>query len=395
MRKLLIFSGTTEGHVLCRFLSAHAIAAHVFVATAYGEAVMENMPGITIHTGRLSYTEMADRMNADSMVVDATHPYASEVTANIKAACQSVGAEYLRLLRPVQSAEGVHVVADTAAAVQWLCQTTGKILLTTGSKELDAYTAIPDYQTRIFPRVLPTSSVLEKCAVLGFPGSSILAMQGPFSHEMNVALLHKTGASILVTKDTGKSGGFAEKISAAREVGAQVLMIARPIEENGFSLEEIQQKLLDIFMTHKPPRFPLFVSLLGKKVLIVGAGQIAARRINILKKFGAEIHVISPEHSDKIDLSGIHYNARTFQPSDIEESFFVVAATNVRAVNHEIAQLCYQKSIPVSVADCAEESTFYFPAICQGSGLIAGLVSDGSDHHAVSHTAKKIRKILE
>ena len=212
---------------------------------------------------------------------------------------------------------------------------------------------------------------------------------------MNVALLHKTGASILVTKDTGKSGGFAEKISAAREVGAQVLMIARPIEENGFSLEEIQQKLLDIFMTHKPPRFPLFVSLVGKKVLIVGAGQIAARRINILKNFGAEIHVIAPERSDKIDLSGIHYNARTFQPSDIEEAFFVVAATNVRAVNHEIAQLCYQKSILVSVADCAEESTFYFPAICQGSGLIAGLVSDGSDHHAVSRTAKKIRKILE
>lgn len=395
MKQLLIFSGTTEGHLLCRFLSSHSIPAHVYVATAYGEAVMEKMPGITIHTGRLSYTEMAQQMHEGCMVVDATHPYASEVTENIKSACAASGAQYLRLVRPAQSADGVHIVPDTEAAVQWLCQTPGKVLLTTGSKELDAYTAIPDYQQRLYPRVLPTAEVLQKCAALGFPGASILAMQGPFSHEMNVALLHKTGASILVTKDTGKSGGFAEKLSAAREVGVQVLMIARPQNEEGFTLEEMQQKLLAEFDVQKPPRFPLFVSLLGKKVVIVGAGAIAARRIGVLQKFGADIHVIAPEISQNIDLSKICYQARSFQPEDIDGAFLVIAATNDRNVNHEIAALCKQHEIPVSVADCAEESTFYFPAICEGSGLIAGLVSDGSDHHAVSRTAKKIREILE
>lgn len=395
MKQLLIFSGTTEGHSLCRFLSSHSIPAHVYVATAYGEAVMEKMSGITIHTGRLSYTEMAQQMHKGCMVVDATHPYASEVTENIKLACTVCGAQYLRLIRPAQSADGVHIVPDTEAAVQWLCQTPGKVLLTTGSKELDAYTAIPDYQQRLYPRVLPTAEVLQKCTALGFPGASILAMQGPFSHEMNVALLHKTGASILVTKDTGKSGGFAEKLSAAREVGVQVLMIARPQSEEGFTLEEMQQKLLAEFDVQKPPRFPLFVSLLGKKVVIVGAGAIAARRIGVLQKFGADIHVIAPEISQDINLSKICYQARSFQPEDIHGAFLVIAATNNRTVNHEIAALCKQHEVPVSIADCAEESTFYFPAICEGSGLIAGLVSDGFDHHAVSRTAKKIREILE
>ncbi len=395
MKQLLIFSGTTEGHSLCRFLSSHSIPAHVYVATAYGEAVMEKMSGITIHTGRLSYTEMAQQMHKGCMVVDATHPYASEVTENIKLACTVCGAQYLRLIRPAQSADGVHIVPDTEAAVQWLCQTPGKVLLTTGSKELDAYTAIPDYQQRLYPRVLPTAEVLQKCTALGFPGASILAMQGPFSHEMNVALLHKTGASILVTKDTGKSGGFAEKLSAAREVGVQVLMIARPQSEEGFTLEEMQQKLLAEFDVQKPPRFPLFVSLLGKKVVIIGAGAIAARRIGVLQKFGADIHVIAPEISQDINLSKICYQARSFQPEDIHGAFLVIAATNNRTVNHEIAALCKQHEVPVSIADCAEESTFYFPAICEGSGLIAGLVSDGFDHHAVSRTAKKIREILE
>lgn len=392
-----IFSGTSEGHALCRFLAAHHIPAKVFVATTYGEAVMESLPGITVHTGRLSPEEMCMQLNPDILVIDATHPYARLVTENIRLACQKSGAEYLRLVRPQQAADDVITVPDTATAVQWLCNHPGNVLLTTGSKELEAYTAIPEYQHRLYPRVLPTTEVLEKCARLGFPGSSIIAMQGPFSYDMNIALLKKVNASILVTKDTGKNGGFLEKLSAAREVSAQVLVIARPQIESGFTLEELQRYLAkrfripDIF----PPRFPLFISLWGKKVLVAGAGKIAARRIDTLRKFGAEIHVIAPEKSKDISLKDIFFEPRAFRPDDLQDIVLAVAATNIRAVNHEIAQLCRQKSIPVSVADCAAESTFYFPAICQGQGLIAGVISDGSAHYAVSEMAKKIRKIME
>ena len=105
--KLIVFSGTSEGHALCRFLFSRGQAADVFVATGYGEAVMEPLAGITVHRGRLTAAQMAGQMEAGALVIDATHPYASEVTANIKAACAESGAEYLRLLRPRTPAEGV------------------------------------------------------------------------------------------------------------------------------------------------------------------------------------------------------------------------------------------------------------------------------------------------
>ena len=244
--KLMIFSGTTEGHDLCRFLSKNNVQAEVFVATEYGAAVMEPMAGITVHEGRLDEQEMEKRLTSDTLLIDATHPYAAAVTDNLRAACAKSGARYERLLRPALPYQNCEIVLDTAAAVDWLNAHPGKVLLTTGSKELEAYTAVQDFQTRLFPRVLPTASVLEKCAALGFPGAHIIAMQGPFSQAMNAALLRETGAKILVTKDTGVSGGFAEKVAAAEEVGAKVLVIARPRVENGKNQAEMQEFLADL-----------------------------------------------------------------------------------------------------------------------------------------------------
>ena len=244
--KLVIFSGTTEGHELCRFLSKNSVQAEVFVATEYGAAVMEPMDGITIHEGRLDEEEIAERLTSDTLLIDATHPYAAAVTDNLRAACAEAGARYERLLRPALPFENCEIVLDTAAAVDWLNAHPGRVLLTTGSKELEAYTAVQDYRERVFPRVLPTASVLEKCSVLGFPGAHIIAMQGPFSQAMNAALLREIGADILVTKDTGASGGFAEKVAAAKEVGAKVLVIARPREEQGRNQAEMQEFLTNL-----------------------------------------------------------------------------------------------------------------------------------------------------
>ena len=97
--KLMIFSGTTEGHDLCRFLSKNSVQADVFVATEYGAAVMEPMAGITVHEGRLDEQEMEKRLTSDTLLIDATHPYAAAVTDNLRAACAKSGARYERLLR--------------------------------------------------------------------------------------------------------------------------------------------------------------------------------------------------------------------------------------------------------------------------------------------------------
>lgn len=400
--KLLIFSGTSEGHALCRFLSERGAQAEVCVATAYGAAVMAPLPGIRVSEGRLTAEEMAARLGGDTLVVDATHPYAHVVTENIRAACTQAGADYLRLLRPSTAADGVIAVPDTAAAVDWLNAHPGRALLTTGSKELAAYTAVTDWRDRLFPRVLPTANVLASCEALGFPGASVIAMQGPFSHEMNVALLRKTGASILVTKDTGTNGGFTEKLSAAREVGAAVLMIARPTAETGLPLTQMQALLAERLGLADPaptapeetPRFPLFVSLTGRRALIVGAGRIAARRAAVLRAFGAEVVVIAPEQRADFP-EGVIWRPEAYDPSALTGAALVVAACDDRAVNRAVGEECRARGIPVSVADRAEESTFYFPAVCQGGGLTAGLVSDtGAKHHAVKQAAARIRRVL-
>lgn len=389
-----VFSGTSEGHALCRFLSENGVAADVFVATGYGEQVLEPMDGITVRTGRLDTDEMARAIGVGALVIDATHPYAEEVTKNIRAACETVGAEYLRLTRPVLRTAGVETVPDTAAAVAWLNAHPGKVLLTTGSKELDVYTGVAGYQERIFPRVLPTAAVLQKCETLGFPGAHIIAMQGPFSHEMNAALLARTGADILVTKDTGASGGFAEKLSAACETGAQVLVIARPQEESGRTLAEMKAYLrsrLGLGTAAAPPRFPLFVSLAGKKCTVFGAGKIAARRADVLRRFGAAVTVVAPESRSFLAPDAV----RGYEKSDLSGVFLAVAATDDRAVNRMIGQDCASLGIPCSVADSAAESTFFFPAVCEGGGLTAGVVSDGTAHAKTAQAAKRIRTVLE
>lgn len=137
-------------------------------------------------------------------------------------------------------------------------------------------------------------------------------------------------------------------------------------------------------------KFPLFIDIEGKNVLVVGGGNIGMRRAKILADFGANVTVVS-ETIKNINDNNINYINRKFEDSDIDNSFIVVAATNDRQVNHRIYQLCKNKNIFVSVADCYEESTFYFPALCLNEDLCVGVVSDGTHHSLVKATAKRIR----
>ena len=395
--KICIFSGTTEGHELSRFLAANSISAEVFVATEYGAAVMEPLSGITVHEGRLDENEIAALLDADTLLIDATHPYAALVTDNLRAACAKTGARYERLLRPALQHDEGETVPDTEAAVAWLSEHPGKVLLTTGSKELEAYTAVENFTERLYPRVLPSVGVIQKCVSLGFPGSHIIAMQGPFSAGMNAALIRQTGAEILVTKDTGATGGFAEKLAAARETGIKTLIIARPRKESGRSLADMQDFLRETLglvegkKQTEMPRFPLFVSLEGKPCAVFGAGKIAARRAEVLRRFGACVIVTAPEKRAEIAIN----KRRGYEKSDLSGAFLAVAATDDRVVNHRIAEDCAALGIPVSVADSAAESTFFFPAVCESAELTAGVVSRGAAHAKTAEAARRIRRILE
>ena len=241
MYKICVFAGTTEGRELVEFLARQNVSVTACVATEYGQTLLATADNLTISAKRLTEPEMVDMLSKScfDVVVDATHPYANMVTENIVAACAETGTEYLRLLRSGAAAiEDAVFVSDIAGAVEYLNTVDGNIMLTTGSKELIKFVSIRDFENRIFARVLPMEESLRLCQEAGVKNAHILAMQGPFSKEMNVAMLKSVDAKYMVTKDSGSKGGFDEKIAAAREAGVKLVVIGRPLQKDGLDYHD-------------------------------------------------------------------------------------------------------------------------------------------------------------
>lgn len=249
MSDVIIFGGTTEGRRLAEFCGEHKIQTVVCVVSEYGEMLVPESPSVRVIRRALEKDEMEALFVAEkpSLVLDATHPYARVVTENVTQVCQKMGIVWYRVLRKSElettNADSIVTVDSVDQAVEWLKSHEGTVLVTTGSKELVKYTAIPDYKERIFARILPDSQALLNSETLGFPRNHMIAMQGPFSLEMNIATMRMTGANYLVTKESGHAGGFLDKIHAAEVVGATALVIGRPLKETGISLEEACQYL--------------------------------------------------------------------------------------------------------------------------------------------------------
>lgn len=274
-RRVLIFGGTTEGRLLVKYCSKNRIPAYVSVATEYGGKLLledchiKNDRYIKILTGAMDSAQMQSWMkeHKTELVVDATHPYARNVTANIKAACESEDVRYLRCLREEEDAGREGIVCSTAGeAAKRLEETTGNILVTTGSNELEIFAGSKNLRERMFVRVLPSVKAVGKCEELGISGSRLICMQGPFSKEMNLAMLRHVNAAFLVTKEAGAAGGFKEKLQAAREWGASVVVIGRP-EETGESFSAVLQEL-HLFSAEGAKQ--------GRRVVLAGIGPGSA-----------------------------------------------------------------------------------------------------------------------
>ena len=248
--EILLFGGTTEGRQLAEWLAAAGQRATYCAATEYGGALIPEGMGITVRTGRLDRAGMAALLTEGGFdcAVDATHPYASVVSASLKEAAGEAGVPYLRLLRegPPEDKGWLHA-PDASAAAEMLLGMEGNVLLTTGSKELDCY-AVPGLRERVFPRVLPSPDSLSRCLELGFPPAHIICMQGPFSRALNAAMAEQLNIKVMVTKASGGTGGFWDKVAAARDVGAALMVIDRPCRETGLSLEEMKAFLTRVWM---------------------------------------------------------------------------------------------------------------------------------------------------
>lgn len=242
---ILIFGGTTEGRLISSALSANKIAHTVSVATEYGKDLLSSDGYRKVLTGRLDEQEMSAllRESAVDICIDATHPFAENVTENIKNACIASGTEYIRVLRENPKGEGCRFFDSHIDCTEALLATEGNILLTVGSKNISEYAKYPGLLERLYVRVLPAKESLDICIDSGIQASHIIAMQGPFSTELNTALIKDLDIKVLVTKESGKTGGFEEKLAACKALEIEVFVIGRPMENEGVSLSTLLNRL--------------------------------------------------------------------------------------------------------------------------------------------------------
>jgi len=233
---ILVLGGTLDSRQLTEALLAKGKEVCYSSLTNIATDKLLSNPRLTKISGLLDGITLRETMTIYNvkLCIDATHPYAREISENAIWACDAMNVEYIRLERPSYMInKGSNILSyDTyEGARDYLIGAMGKsdqnVLLTTGSRQLEAFEGLPKERTYI--RVLPTSGVMKKCENLGYKPRHILGIQGPFSIEMNVVIMMEYNIGFVVTKDSGDVGGVSEKVAAAEKAGAKILFIRRPV----------------------------------------------------------------------------------------------------------------------------------------------------------------------
>lgn len=227
---ILLLGGTTESLAVADFLNDRHQDYVLSVISDYGAHLAHQHAANVLETvfDEQSLTDYC-RENKVTQIIDATHPFARVISALAIKQAARLKIPYLRYERPSQRLPtGVMVgVNSLEEACDYLAKRLGTVYLSTGSK------TAPDYAerlgvSRLHVRVLPTVRVLEKLTAAGFVASQIDALQGPFSVATNVALFSHSGASVVVTKESGRQGGFQEKLRACEQLAIPCVVIRRP-----------------------------------------------------------------------------------------------------------------------------------------------------------------------
>ena len=141
--------------------------------------------------------------------------------------------------------------------------------------------------------------------------------------------------------------------------------------------------------------FPLFVDLSGRRGLIVGGGAVALRKAQKLLPYGSRLTVVAPEFRPEFrGLEQTDLCRRPFEQTDLEGCDFAVVATDDRALNHCVAELCKERRIPVNVADSKEDSTFLFPALLRRGELSVGVSASGAAPATAAWARDRFAQVL-
>ncbi|GGZ06444.1 precorrin-3B C(17)-methyltransferase [Pseudoduganella plicata] len=227
-----VFSGTSDGNALAAQLATAATVV-VSAASDHGGAIArQDCPGATVWAGRQGVEARRQVLagRRARLLVDATHPFASAMSEQLIGLSRELNIPYLRYERPSGYTPGDGTLCATMEeAAQCAVARGQRIFLATGSKDIAAFVRAPGGQERQwFVRQTADPALIERALAHGIPRERVCAMQGPFSKEFNMALWRDWGIDCVVTKDSGDAGGYAAKVEAARALGIELIVVARP-----------------------------------------------------------------------------------------------------------------------------------------------------------------------
>ena len=239
MTRLLILGGTAEAAALARGLQAWP-DLDVTTSLAGRTRMPEALSG-EIRIGGFGGVEGLEAYLSNEsfdLLIDATHPFAEQMSHNAALAAERAGVRRLRLVRPSwqrRSGDNWIEVADIASASEVLPSLAGRVFLTSGHQDLAAFAKL-DNIWFLIRTIEPVAGPLPRQGLA-------LQARGPFIEEDEVALLQEHRIEALVTKASGGDATYA-KIVAARRLGLPVVMIRRPPEPSGPIVHDVDAALV-------------------------------------------------------------------------------------------------------------------------------------------------------
>ena len=229
---IFVAAGTRDGREIAMQLTAQGYDVIASAVSDYGGSLLREA-GVAANARPLNAEDLGAYLReiGAQIFIDATHPYAVQVSQNAMTVCQELHIPYLRYERPATSQKtGKIYPVESYEAAAAMAATLGKnIFLTVGSRHLQVFAKHPALkEANLTTRVLPTAAVLAECQDLGFTPGQIIALQGPFSRELNREFYKKYDAQVIVTKDSGKIGGTDTKLEAAADMKIPVVVVCRP-----------------------------------------------------------------------------------------------------------------------------------------------------------------------
>lgn len=231
---IIVLGGTSESREIAGVLPEAGWPVLVSVTSPYGKELLRNQGVGNIVQGRLDQeglVALIRNTNAD-LLVDATHPFAVNISREAMAAAAAAQIEYVRFERQACNLpdDPLVIPMQTLEELEGHLGPGLRVFSTLGSRNIPVILpVIRRKKAELVVRVLPNSEVLQACEELGLAAEQIIAMQGPFSPLLNKALFQQYQADLILSKESGPAGGLEAKIEAARQLKVPILVWTRPV----------------------------------------------------------------------------------------------------------------------------------------------------------------------